>query len=324
MKRCCAFLLCLLFVILSGAKDLAFAERPIFDVPSVVVAFYGREVKISYFRDRESHTGVLAVLDEEGNELASSAVPYTRQKESLYFTAEESFPAGQTLRVVFRVDGVEKLQQECFLALDYADREGIRKIDTQEKKIALTFDAANAPAYTLKLLTLLDRYQVRCTFFIQGNYANGHPEAAAAIAQAGHEIGNHSMYHVDMRSASDTAIYNQISKASAAIQAATGQAVTLYRPPAGYTTYRDRTIAHALGYETVLWTFDSMDGFASQTEKRILQGMLEKSEPGAIILMHVYGENTLAVLEKYLPQMQEQGYEFVTVTELMQCGQAEN
>lgn len=322
MKRCCVFLLCLLLVILSGAKD-ALAERPIFDIPSVVVALYGREVKISYVRNRESPTGVLAVLDRNGNELVSAAVSYTKQKGSLYFSAEESFPAGQTLRVVFRADGAEKLQQECFLALDHADREGIRKIDTTEKKIALTFDAANAPAYTARILTLLDRYQVRCTFFIQGNYANGHPEAAAAIAQAGHEIGNHSMYHVDMRSASDTAIYNQISKASAAILATAGQTVTLYRPPAGYTTYRDRAIARALGCETVLWTFDSMDGFANQTEKRILQGMLEKSEPGAIILMHVYGENTLAVLEQYLPQMQEQGYEFVTVSELMKCGQAD-
>ncbi len=319
MKRCCTFLLCLLLALLSAAGERALAERPVFDIAPVVVAFYGREVKISYIRNRESPTGVLAVLDEEGNELVSSTVPYNRQKESLYFTAEESFPAGQTLRVVFRVDGEEKLQQECFLALDFADREGVRKIDTAEKKIALTFDAANAPAYTAKILALLDRYQIRCTFFIQGNFANGHPEAAAAIAQAGHEIGNHSMYHIDMRSASDAAIYAQIAKASAAIQAATGQTMTLYRPPAGYTTYRDRVIAHALGCETVLWTFDSMDGFASWTEKRILQGMLEKTEPGAIILMHVYGENTLAVLEKYLPHMLDQGYEFVTVTELMAC-----
>ena len=117
MKRRCAFLLCLLFVILSAAKDPALAERPIFDIPSVVVGFYGREVKISYFRNRESPTGVLAVLDEEGNELVSFTVPYNRQKESLYFTAEESFPAGQTLRIVFRADGAETLQQECFLAL---------------------------------------------------------------------------------------------------------------------------------------------------------------------------------------------------------------
>ena len=321
MKRCCAFLLCLLFVILSGAKDLALAERPVFDIPSVVVGFYGREIKISYFRNRESPTGELAVLDEQGNQLTAMTVPYNRQKESLYFTAEESFPAGQKLRIVFRAEGAETLQQECFLALDEADREGIRKIDTQEKKIALTFDTANSPAQTAKLLEVLDKYDVHSTFFLQGDFAAGHPETAAAIVQAGHETGNHSMYHVDMRAATDAAICGQISKANEAIEAATGQPVTLYRPPAGYTSYRDRTIAHALGCQMVLWTFDSMDGFADQYEIQILKRMLEKSEPGAIILMHVYGQYTLAVLEKYLPQMQEQGYEFVTVSELMQCGQ---
>ena len=326
MKRCCAFLLFLVIlsgaiVILSAAKDLALAERPVFDIPSVAVGFYGREVKISYFRNRESPTGELAVLDEAGNQLTAMTVPYNRKKESLYFTAEESFPAGQTLRIVFRVDGQETLQQECFLALDHADREGIRKIDTQEKKIALTFDTANAPAQTAKLLELLDRYQVRCTFFLQGDLAAGHPDTAAAIVKAGHETGNHSMYHVDMRTATDATIYGQISKASEAIEAAAGQPVTLYRPPAGYTTYRDRTIAHALGLETVLWTFDSMDGFADQYEIQILKRMLEKSEPGAIILMHVYGQYTLAVLEQYLPQMQAQGYEFVTVSELIACAE---
>ncbi|MBR3739010.1 MAG: polysaccharide deacetylase family protein [Clostridia bacterium] len=318
MKRCCAFLL---LILLSAAKDLALAERPVFDIPSVVVGFYGREVKISYFRNRESPTGELAVLDEQGNQLTAMTVPYNRKKESLYFTAEGSFPTGQMLRIVFRVDGQETIQQECFLALDDADREGIRKIDTQEKKIAITFDAANSPAQTAKLLELLDQYHVHSTFFLQGDFAAGHPETAAAIVQAGHETGNHSMYHVDMRTATDATVYAQISKANEALTAATGQPVTLYRPPAGYTTYRDRTIAHALGLETVLWTFDSMDGFVDQYEIQILNRMLEKSEPGAIVLMHVYGQYTLAVLEQYLPQMQEQGYEFVTVSELMACAE---
>lgn len=334
MKRCCACLLCLFvilrkafvilsaaIVILSAAKDPALAERPVFDLPSVVAAVYGREVKISYYRNRESPTGELAVLDEQGRQLAAANVPYNRKKESLYFMAEESFPAGQTLRIVFRADGQETLQQECFLALDEANRDGVRRIGTQEKKIALTFDTANSPAYTAKLLELLNRYEVRCTFFLQGDFAAGHPDTAAAIAAAGHETGNHSMYHVDMRTASDAAIYAQISKASEAIEAACGQPVTLYRPPAGYTTYRDRAIARALGCQMVLWTFDSMDGFADQEDFQILKRMLDQSEPGAIILMHVYGQYTLQVLEKYLPQMRAQGWEFVTVSELMQCGQ---
>ena len=116
MKRCCAILLLVVlsaaFALLSGAKDRALAERPIFDLPSVVAAVYGREVKISYYRNRESPTGELRVLDGQGRQLAAATVPYNRKKESLYFMAEESFPAGQTLRIVFQADGQETLQQE--------------------------------------------------------------------------------------------------------------------------------------------------------------------------------------------------------------------
>ena len=124
-----------------------------------------------------------------------------------------------------------------------------------------------------------------------------------------------------MRDAEDERIYAHISMSMELIGEAAGQPVTLFRPPYGFSTYRDQAIAHALGCESIFWTFDSMDGFAEQEEEQILRRLMEKSEPGAIILMHIYGQYTLQVLDRYIPAMQEQGYEFVTVTELLQCGQ---
>jgi peptidoglycan/xylan/chitin deacetylase (PgdA/CDA1 family) len=196
----------------------------------------------------------------------------------------------------------------------------VSKIDTQEKKLAITFVTANGAGRTENLLALLEKYGARCTFFLGGDYATRLPHLAASITAAGHETASHSLYHIDMRDAEDERIYAHISMSMELIGEAAGQPVTLFRPPYGFSTYRDQAIAHALGCESIFWTFDSMDGFADQMDIQILKRMLDKSEPGAIILMHVYGQYTLAVLEQYLPRMREQGYEFVTVSELMQCG----
>lgn len=321
MKRLSLRLLCvLLLVILSGAKDLALAEATTFEIPSVVTGRMGEEVSIPYYRQRKSAEGKLMVLDENGNQLAACIVPSDRQMGSISFAADAFLPLSQTVRIVFRVDGVETVQRECFLALYSEACKTISKIDTQEKKIAITFDTANGEGRTNNLLALLEKYGARCTFFLGGDYATRLPHLAAAITAAGHETASHSMYHIDLRDADDEKIYSHISMSMEVIERSSGQPVTLFRPPSGFSTYRDQAIAHALGCESVFWTFDSMDGFRDQTEDQILRRMLKESEPGAIILMHIYGQYTLQVLDKYLPELQAEGYEFVTVTELLQCG----
>lgn len=167
---------------------------------------------------------------------------------------------------------------------------------------------------------LLDKHNVKCTFFLQGEMIRSYPEAATEIYTRGHELANHSMFHPNMKEVSDQTIYNEITRCNARIEGITGKPVTLYRPPSGYYTYRDRAIGRALGCEMILWTFDSMDGFTDSTYDRVWKAMTAKSEPGAIILMHIYGKHTLTVLDAYIPMMQEQGYEFVTVTGLMLPG----
>ena len=318
MKRFFAFLLCLLLLLPS-----ALAEYPCFDIPPAVAGFYDRKVTISYFRNRTSPDGELAVLDAQGNQLAAIPISAEQKSGAIAFSADSSFPPCQTLRVVFRANGEETLQRECLLALDEPERPGVYKVNTKEKKIAITFDTANGPGKTEALLKLLDRYHARCTFFIQGNFAFNHPELVSLIAEKGHEIASHSLNHADMRELEDEQIYYQLTQANEVIEAASGKPVYLYRPPSGYFSYRDRAIAHALGMEMILWTFDSLDGFSQRPQERVSQVMTEKSEPGAIILMHVYGHYTLPVLEEYLPRMEEQGYEFVTVTDLMQCAEEE-
>ena len=221
---------------------------------------------------------------------------------------------------MFQRDGAMELQDEGLLAADDAKRDGLRIVETGEKKIAITFDSAGGVGKLPELLDLLDKLQIKCTFFLQGEFVLNHGEWAEEIHARGHELANHSMYHPNMKEIDDARIHREITRCNELIEAITGKPVTLYRPPSGYYTYRDRVIGRALGCEMVLWTFDSRDGFKDSTRQRIWKVMMEKSEPGAIILMHIYGKHTISILEEYVPTMREQGYEFVTVTDLMLPG----
>ena len=255
-------------------------------------------------------------MDAEGNELASVTVKANQKDGSFVMPLDGRVTNGQVVQICFRHGGETELQGECLLAIDDGTP-GVYKVETNEKKIAITFDSANGIGRTANLLDLLDRYGIKCTFFLQGAYLKNHPQMAKEISDRGHEMANHSMNHPDMRECDDAKIYREIKSCNDLIYEVTGQVVHFYRPPSGWFTYRDRAISRALGCEMIQWTFDSLDGFEESTEATVRNAMARGSEPGAIILMHLYGRYTLQVLEDYIPAMQALGYEFVTVGELL-------
>ncbi|MDD6051961.1 MAG: polysaccharide deacetylase family protein [Clostridiales bacterium] len=282
---------------------------------------YDRDLRISFDRVRMgSGAGVLLILDENGNMLGQRKVDGQAAYDSIKISITEDMPLGQTIRLVLEKNGERIDQDECLLAADAAKRDGLRLVKTDEKKIAITFDTACSLGKIPELLDTLDALNIKCTFFIQGDIMTNYREWVEEIHNRGHELANHSMHHPDMREMSNTAIYKEITKCNALIEEVTGQPVTLYRPPSGYYTYRDRAIGRALGSEMILWTFDSLDGFKDSSRDKVIKTMYRKSEPGAIILMHSYGTHTISVLNEYVPAMQAQGYDFVTVTELMPVG----
>ena len=278
-------------------------------------------VNLGLERVQPSERGDLAVIDENGAVLAETSVRSGQKICSLSFRVVPDAPAMQTLRVVFRHNGKEEMQDECQLAVDNERHGGVYRGNPEEMKIALTFDAAYGAGWLNKLLDVLDRYHAPCTFFLQGDFVLEHPDLTLLIDEKGHEIGNHSMHHPDdFRELRDDKIYKEITECSETIQAVIGKPVTLVRPPAGYTSYRDRAISRALGCEVILWTFDSRDGFSDTSEDTIRRILYQKTVPGAIILMHIYGKYTVDILEDYLPMMQEKGYEFVTVSQMLSGG----
>jgi len=188
------------------------------------------------------------------------------------------------------------------------------------KKIALTFDDGPHPVKTPKILALLEKHGVRATFFIVGSLAEYHPEIVKKEAELGHELANHSYTHPRLSKLTEAEIKSEIERADAAIKKASGVTPRLFRPPEGAYSKDIVSIAASLGKETVIWTVDTMDWARSPCDK-IVENVKANVTFGSIILFHDCtrdGTFTLEALEVLLPYLKSQGYEFVTVSELIE------
>ena len=191
-------------------------------------------------------------------------------------------------------------------------------VDTPEKKLALTFDAAWGNEDTVKIIDILERNNVKVTFFATGGWVEKYPEDVKAIVNAGHVIGNHSENHKYMTKLSETQQKEEIMKVHEKVKKLTGYDMCVFRPP--YGDYNDSVIrsADACGYYTIQWSVDSLDwkdyGVDSIIEKVTKHKALEN---GAIILMHNGAKYTADALESVIIELKKQGYSFVTVPELI-------
>jgi chitooligosaccharide deacetylase len=197
-------------------------------------------------------------------------------------------------------------------------RDGLRR-----RALALTFD--DGPSrWTPAVLDLLAEHEARATFFVVGRYAEERPELVARMAQEGHEVGNHTFDHVDAAYTEDAELGDQIARTSEAILAA-GAQPHLMRPPYGREPERVAELAHAQGLApTVLWSVEGRD-WEERPPGEIAADVLRGSAPGAIVLLHdgvPPGEErecaaTVAALGWILPALRGEGYELVTLSELL-------
>jgi polysaccharide deacetylase family sporulation protein PdaB len=188
------------------------------------------------------------------------------------------------------------------------------------KKIALTFDDGPHPVKTPKILEILKKNSVRATFFVVGSLAEYHPEIVKKEAELGHEIANHSYTHPRFSKLKESEIKAEIEKTDAIIKKAAGVTPRLFRPPEGAYSQGIVSIAASLGKETVIWTVDTLDWAKSPTDK-IVENVKTNVTAGSIILFHDCtrdGTFTTEALEVLIPHLKAQGYEFVTVSELIE------
>ncbi|MCH5278329.1 MAG: polysaccharide deacetylase family protein [Christensenellaceae bacterium] len=196
----------------------------------------------------------------------------------------------------------------------------VYSVSREDKKIALTIDAAWDDDKTDFILETLQRYNIKATFFLCGFWAKDYPEKVKLIHEQGHVIGNHSMTHPHMNSQSSAQILNELKSYDDLLESIIGTRSTLFRAP--YGEYNDNVITtvRSAGYEVIQWDVDTVDWKEERSAQTILDTVFSKLKDGSIILCHNNGYK----IEQYLPTLietaLEQGYEFVTVSELLHSG----
>ncbi len=195
----------------------------------------------------------------------------------------------------------------------------IYSVETDEKKVALTFNCAWGAEDIDAILDALDTYDANCTFFIVGTWAEKYPEAVRKIKAAGHEIGSHGYDHGHYKKMTEKEIKADIDKAKAVLEKITGTACPLFRAP--YGEYTDKTVSLVRdgGGQILQWNIDSLD-YEGLSEKEMEARIVPCLDNGAVILFHTGTENTARALPYILKNIKEKGYTFETVGNLIHTG----
>lgn len=192
-------------------------------------------------------------------------------------------------------------------------------VQRDNKAVALSFDAAWGNEDTEELISILDRYGVKATFFLVGMWADKYPESVQQLYDAGMELGNHSDDHPHMAKLSESDIIQQVTACNQKIEAITGEAPTLFRCP--YGEYDDDVIStvNSLGMSAIQWNCDSLD-WKELSADEIYQRVTEKVVPGSIVLFHNAALHTPEALPRIIEYLLSEGYTIVPVSELLLKG----
>ncbi len=188
----------------------------------------------------------------------------------------------------------------------------------EKKLVALTFDDGPHPKYTEQILSTLEEYGIKATFFVVGSNAERFPELVKKEIELGHEIGNHTYSHPNMKSITYDELQSELSKNEELLFSLTGTRTTLFRPPCGEISESVSSIAEDGGYRLVLWNIDTRD-WEHTSKSSIVTKITKNIKPGSIILMHDFigGEShTPEALGEIIETLLADGYEFVTVSQL--------
>lgn len=201
----------------------------------------------------------------------------------------------------------------------------IDKVQTDKKVVALTFDDGPHPQFTPALLDVLKKHDARATFFVMGNKAEDYPQIIKRTAIEGHEIGNHSYSHPDFNKLKKEAQLEEINKTTAIIEKYSGQNVALLRPPGGYLSYDLIEMSKKQNLIIAYWTYqqDSKDWRNGTKASAISRHIIKNIQPGQVIILHdgcPNGMATAKAVDMIISNLKEEGYTFVTMSELIKIG----
>lgn len=214
---------------------------------------------------------------------------------------------------LIKIKGAEGEEKACALEQPAINAAAHIENEQAKKLIALTFDDGPNMKYTPKVLEVLEKENIKATFFIVGSRVNFFPTTLKMVSQAGHQIGNHTYNHKRPTGLTDFEIQQEISDTAEVIKEVCGAAADAVRTPYGEVTQG----VENSGYPIILWSIDTED-WKEKSSDEIYQEVTASARDGDIILMHDSYQRTVDAIAKIIPELKSQGYEFVTVNELIE------
>lgn len=190
--------------------------------------------------------------------------------------------------------------------------------DEAVKYVSLSFDAAWGADDTIRILDILDKYNVKVTFFMTGGWVDEYPDMVKEIYSRGHDLGNHSQNHKKMSELNVEQQKQELQSVTDKVKELTGYDMFLFRPP--YGDYNSTLIntAYSINYYPIQWSVDSLDWKDYGVDNIIKTVTRHKAlSNGAIILMHNGAKYTADALDTVISSLQQQGYTLVPISQLI-------
>lgn len=194
----------------------------------------------------------------------------------------------------------------------------------RSRQLALTYDDGPNDPYTLRMLEVLARHDVRATFFMMGCFVEQRPDIAREVVNAGHVVGNHTFTHPSLTFKSTDEVRTQLTSCDRALNDAVGKHSNLFRPPFGARRPAVLRIARQLNLEPIMWNITGYDWSAPSAEV-IERKVTSRVRGGDVILLHDGGHRafgtdrsrTVTATDRLISRYKKEGFEFVTIPEMM-------
>lgn len=189
-----------------------------------------------------------------------------------------------------------------------------RVLDLNKPMVALTFDDGPSNSPTTRILNTLEKYNSRATFFVVGSRVGSYQSQVKRAYSLNCEIGNHTYNHKTLTSLSASGVLSELSQTSSKIESVIGERPVIMRPPGG--SFNNSTVKNNVGAPIIMWSVDTRD-WESRNASKIVSNIKNNVRDGSIVLMHDLYDSTASATETIVPWLIKNGYQLVTVTELM-------
>lgn len=212
--------------------------------------------------------------------------------------------------------------------------EAVFCVQTQDTAMALTFDDGPHPIYTPAILEILEEYSAKATFFAIGRHLQQHPQVAQMVVAQGHELANHTFSHPDLNRRLGPGIEQEIQRMEDLLTSMIDSRPSYFRPPYGHANLLVMQTLKAMGRPFFFWDIDLLD-WSGLSVDQMMAMLAEKAHPGGIVLMHdssphpdgfprTSRQKTVELVRQILATYTAQGYQFVTLSDLLSRGEAQS